>query len=70
MQDLDLFHVPRVKSIKNCCGCLCIPQTGLQQGIKFALNSYVKYEPETLKWLHSFDKRMILMQTFWGLEKA
>lgn len=68
LEENALSMLPRASRGVNCCGCLCIPRSVKQGVIRTVLKRVVK--PESWAYYESFPKRLLLINSFWGLDKA
>jgi hypothetical protein len=57
------------KRSQSCCGCLCYSKSTMQN-IYYASSKYMMYSPEVFEYYMSFNKRVCLWNTYWGLEEA
>ena len=66
--DMNIVRIPNMKTVKLCCGCLCIEQSWMHW-IMYVYYMKIKW-PESLPYNEKFQQNVILVNSFWGLDQA
>lgn len=69
LDEYGMLVVPNMKNACNCCGMICIRQTCTQLCAGFVSQIYLEEERHKA-YYKSWSSRVMLFNSFWGLEKA